>query len=66
MYKEILEENPVTESTSVGQAENTSILTAYFSVPEDVDTDGADAVSGASSVVDDGEILGNLQYAAEV
>lgn len=42
-----------------------SILIAYFSVPEDVDTDGADAIAGASIVVKDGEKLGNVQYIAQ-
>ena len=42
-----------------------SILIAYFSVPEDVDMDGADAIAGASIVVKDGEKLGNVQYIAQ-
>ena len=42
-----------------------SILIAYFSVPEDVDTDGVDAIAGASIVVKDGEKLGNVQYIAQ-
>lgn len=39
------------------------ILIAYFSVPE---TDGVDAVSGASRVVVDGKVVGNTQFIAEV
>ena len=39
---------------------------AYFSVPEDVDTEGIDANAGASIVVRDGEVLGNIQYMADV
>lgn len=42
------------------------VLIAYFSVPEDVDPAGADAVSGASIVVRDGEKLGSTQYVAQV
>lgn len=42
------------------------VLIAYFSVPEDVDPAGADAVSGASIVVRDGQHLGNTQYVAQV
>ena len=42
------------------------ILVVYFSVPEDVDTAGVDAVSGASIVVRDGEKLGNIQFAAQI
>lgn len=42
------------------------ILIAYFSVSEDVDTSGADAVSGASVVVKDGTVMGNTEYTARV
>ena len=38
-------------------------MIAYFSVPE---TDGVDAVAGASRVVVDGEVLGNTQYIAQL
>lgn len=37
------------------------ILIAYFTVPE---TDGTDAVSGASRVVDGKDVLGNTEYIA--
>lgn len=55
-------------SPSPTQQETTgsSILIAYFSAPEDVSTDGVDAVSGASIVVDDGEVLGNTEYVAKL
>lgn len=46
--------------------ENSNILIAYFSVPEDVDTAGVDAVAGASVVVSEGEKLGNTQYVAQL
>lgn len=57
-----------TPSPSPIQQETTgsNILIAYFSVPEDVSTDGVDAVSGASIVVDDGEVLGNTEYVAKL
>lgn len=42
---------------------SSNILIAYFSVPE---TDGVDAVEGASRVVVDGEVLGNTQYIAQL
>lgn len=42
------------------------ILIAYFSVPEDVDTEGVDAVAGASVVVREGEVLGNTEYMAGI
>lgn len=41
-------------------------MIAYFSVPEDVDTTGVDAVASASIVVSEGEKLGNTQYVAEL
>ena len=48
-----------------GAAAGSSILIAYFTMPEDVDPAGADAVAGASIVVRDGEILGNVEYMAQ-
>lgn len=42
------------------------ILIAYFSVPEDLDTNGVDAIAGASIVVDDEDIVGNTQYVAQI
>lgn len=47
------------------EAAGSSILIAYFTMPEDVDPAGADAVAGASIVVRDGEILGNVEYMAQ-
>ena len=48
-----------------GAEAGSSILIAYFTMPEDVDPAGADAVAGASIVVRDGEILGNVEYMAQ-
>ena len=45
---------------------SSNILIAYFSVPEDVDTEGIDADAGASIVVKDGQVMGNLEYMADV
>lgn len=47
------------------EAAGSSTLIAYFTMPEDVDPAGADAVAGASIVVRDGEILGNVEYMAQ-
>lgn len=44
------------------QTGGSNILIAYFSVPEDIDTDGIDADAGASIVVKDGQVMGNLEY----
>lgn len=41
--------------------ENSKILIAYFTVPE---TDGVDAVSGASRVVTDDGVVGNTEFIA--
>lgn len=46
--------------------EDSHILIAYFTMPEDVDTSGADAVTGASIVVEDGEVLGNVEFLATI
>ncbi|OUQ23485.1 flavodoxin [Lachnoclostridium sp. An131] len=54
------------DSQESAQESDEHVLIAYFSVPEDVDTEGVDAVAGASIVVRDGEVLGNLQYMADV
>ena len=54
------------EPAAAGSAETADggrILVAYFTVPE---TDGVDAVAGASRVVTDGEVLGNTQYIAQL
>ena len=49
---------------TAGQAAaDANILIAYFSVPE---TDGTDTVAGASRVLDDGEVVGNTQYIAQL
>lgn len=60
---------PETGSTEAGAEDvdpDSGVLIAYFSMPEDVDTADADAVSGASIVVRDGETLGNVQYMAQI
>ena len=54
------------QGESEAPAQSGSILIVYFSMPEDVDPAGADAVSGASIVVRDGEKLGNTQYVAQL
>lgn len=52
------------ETTADVTAEaGSNILVAYFTMPE---TDGVDAVSGASRVVVDGNLYGNTQYLANL
>lgn len=55
-----------TGTAQEGQSESSNVLIAYFSVPEDVDTEGIDANAGASIVVRDGQVMGNLEYMANV
>ena len=55
--------NAVTEAVQ-NNTDNENILIAYFSVPENVDTDGIDENSGASIVVKNKDVLGNMQYMA--
>jgi flavodoxin len=47
-------------------ASDKKVLVAYFTLPEDVNTDGVDAIGGASIVVNEGEVLGNTQYMAQI
>lgn len=54
------------DAGSSQSAGDSNILIAYFSVPEDIDTDGIDADAGASIVVKDGQVMGNLEYMAGV
>lgn len=45
---------------------SSNILIAYFTMPEDVDTAGVDAIAGASVVMSEGEKLGNTEYVAQL
>lgn len=62
------EENTEQETEQADDATQTSetsnILIAYFTMPEDIDVSGIDADAGASIVVKDGEVMGNLEYMA--
>ncbi len=61
-----------TESSSVepeSQPEESGqrhILIAYFTLPEEVDTAGVDAISGASIMMRDGVKLGSCEFVAKV
>lgn len=52
------------DTSAKEENENSNILITYFTVPEDIDTNGIDADSGASVVVKDEEVLGNMEYMA--
>ncbi len=62
--EETAKESGTTADTEAETGENSHVLIAYFSVPEDVDTDGVDAIAGASIVVKDTEVMGNTEYVA--
>ncbi len=49
--------------TSSKSQQNENILVAYFTLPE---PDGVDAESGASRVIDNGEVKGAMQYMAQI
>lgn len=53
-------------STETRAFAGSNVLIAYFSVPEDEDINGLDAIAGASIVVKDGEKLGNTEYVARL
>lgn len=48
------------DQPATGEAQN--VLIAYFTVPE---TSGVDAVASASRVVDNGEVVGNVEFIAQ-
>lgn len=54
------------ETAAQNSGGNSHVLIAYFSVPEDVSTDGVDAVAGASIVIREEEKLGNTEYVANL
>lgn len=55
-------ENTASVNPTSNDTAKSNILIAYFGVPE---TDGVDAVAGASRVVANGQVLGNTQFIAE-
>lgn len=54
------------EQETVSPNSDSNILIAYFTMPEDVDTEGVDAIAGASIVVNGGEVMGNVEYMASI
>ena len=60
----VSEEPEAAQEDSTPAAGSSNILIVYFSVPEDIDTEGIDADAGASVVVRNGQVLGNLEYMA--
>lgn len=60
------EESSAPDTDVSESIEGNNILVAYFTMPEDVDTEGVDAIAGASIVVDEGKIMGNVEYIASI
>jgi flavodoxin/predicted small lipoprotein YifL len=54
------------DSSEQSANKSPKILIAYFTMPEDVKTDGVDAIASSSIVVKDKKALGNTQYMAQV
>ena len=54
------------QSSAPAEAEGQKTLVVYFSVPEDVDATGVDAIAGASIVVSNGSVMGNMQFMAQI
>ncbi|ANU54227.1 hypothetical protein ADH66_19040 [Acutalibacter muris] len=53
------------QASSEAEASSEHILIAYFTMPEDVDTAGVDAISGASIMMRDGVKLGSCEFVAK-
>ncbi len=59
-------DSPIQGNPGKNESTGSRVLIAYFSMPEDVDTSGVDAISGASIVVRDGERQGNTEFVAKI
>lgn len=57
---------PAQVESEENESKGSRVLIAYFSMPEDVDVSGVDAVASASIVVRDGERQGNTEYTARI
>lgn len=61
--EKVVTEDAVANAEMLSAVSKDNILIAYFTSPE---TDGVDAVSGASRVIVDGKLYGNTEYVAKV
>ena len=59
-------DSPIQGNLGKNESTGSRILIAYFSMPEDVDTSGVDAIASASIVVRDGERQGNTEFVAKI
>lgn len=60
----VVEEDTSDTNDTITNNSESKILIAYFSLPENADTSGVDAVAGASIVLDNEKVLGNTEYMA--
>lgn len=60
----VVEEDTSDTNDTITNDSESKILIAYFSLPENADTSGVDAVAGASIVLDNEKVLGNTEYMA--
>ena len=56
---------PAEPESQPEESSQSHILIAYFTLPEDVDTEGVDAISGASIIMRDGVKLGSCEFVAK-
>lgn len=64
--KETTGQSPTSQEVrthSIALSKDAKVLVAYFTVPE---TDGVDASSGASRIIDNGQLYGNTEYVARI
>ncbi len=60
----VVEEDTSDTNDTITNDSESKILIAYFSLPENADTSGVDAVAGASIVQNNEKVLGNTEYMA--
>ena len=60
----VVEEDTSDTNDTITNDSESKILIAYFSLPENADTSGVDAVAGASIVLDNEKVFGNTEYMA--
>lgn len=60
----VVEEDTSDTNDTITNDSESKILIAYFSLPENADTSGVDAVAGASVVLNNEKVLGNTEYMA--
>ena len=60
----VVEEDTADANDTTANDSKSKILIAYFSLPENADLSGVDAIASASIVLDNEKVLGNTEYMA--